>query len=442
MTKKTLRSAHFQLFMVLLAGMTLSALIAMFFVRSLQSDIIYYARSRQISAALHTFIDRLESMPDAYRIEAEEAFKGLGVSRLSALPAFPTDSVDTEMESILKEGVGRTHTVHAEPIGKAACPNDTEARYREAPFCQRIYFTLNDGTSYLWILAGSKLPSQRVSSAVVQGGMIFFFGIFLVSWLVSYLATQSLRKLSDAANRLNLNQPIPSLPEKGTAELKATIHAFNQMQSRIQNDMRERTGMLAAITHDLQTPVTRMKLRLEIVGDEHLRAKLEDDLNSIQQLLDDGLLLAGSLESREPLQKTDIGSLLDSVCSDAAEAGQPVRYMTEDTVAYAMTRPLALQRALLNLVENAVKYGVRAEVSLEKEGKQCRIRVRDYGPGIPEHELENVLKPFYRLNNEKQGTGLGLAITGNIVKRLGGELVFCNLPTGGLSAEIILNCAV
>ena len=201
------------------------------------------------------------------------------------------------------------------------------------------------------------------------------------------------------------------LPELGSSEVRVATRAFNRMQKRIYEDVRERTGMLAAITHDLQTPLTRLRLRLEKLPDEALRNKLVGDMQAMQQMLQEGLELSRSLDASEATQLLDLDSLLDSLCSDAVEAGQQVEYL-ERTAVQLKAHPLALRRAFSNLLDNAVKYGQRAEVSLSRDARQCHIRIRDFGPGIPPELLETVFTPFYRIEHSRSretgGTGLGL----------------------------------
>jgi signal transduction histidine kinase len=271
--------------------------------------------------------------------------------------------------------------------------------------------------------------------------LLFAFCIALLAWLVARIATRPLRQLADAADNLDITHVSEPLPENGSGEVRAATRAFNRMQKRIYEDVRERTGMLAAITHDLQTPLTRLRLRLEKLPDEALRNKLVGDMQAMQQMLQEGLELARSLDTHEAKQLLDLDSLLDTLCSDAAEAGQQVEYL-ERTSVRLKAHPLALRRALSNLLDNAVKYGQRAEVSLSQDAHQCHIRIRDFGPGIPPELLETVFTPFYRIEHSRSretgGTGLGLAIARNIVQRHNGELMLSNHPAGGLQVDVVL----
>ncbi len=201
--------------------------------------------------------------------------------------------------------------------------------------------------------------------------------------------------------------------------------------------------MLAAITHDLQTPLTRLRLRLEKVEDKELQQKLVDDLAVMQDMVREGLDLARSMDSSEAMQRLDIDSLLDSVCADASDAGQQVELQGR-TRAFVVAQPNALRRCLTNLLDNAFKYGQRAEVSIALDDllpNRVLIRIRDHGPGIPEGQLETVFEPFYRLETSRSrdtgGTGLGLTIARNIAENHGALLDLRNHAKGGL--EVLLS---
>jgi signal transduction histidine kinase len=168
-------------------------------------------------------------------------------------------------------------------------------------------------------------------------------------------------------------------------------------------------------------------------------------MQAMQQMLQEGLELARSLDTHEAKQLLDLDSLLDTLCSDAVEAGQQIKYL-EHTPVRLKAHPLALRRALSNLLDNAVKYGQRAEVSLTVDMQQCHIRIRDFGPGIPPELLETVFTPFYRIEHSRSretgGSGLGLAIARNIVQRHNGELTLSNHPSGGLLVDVLLPLTV
>ena len=199
--------------------------------------------------------------------------------------------------------------------------------------------------------------------------------------------------------------------------------------------------MLAAITHDLQTPMTRLRLRLEKVNDASLRERLIEDLADMQAMVREGLDLMSSLDAPMPLGPLDLHSLLDSLCSDAADAGQEVTL--EDGAGEAVLiqgDAATLRRCLGNLLDNALKYGTRARAAIGSEDGWAKVRIRDEGPGIPENQRERVFEPFARLETSRSrdtgGTGLGLTIAREIARRHGGRVSLSNRPEGGL--EVLL----
>jgi signal transduction histidine kinase len=213
------------------------------------------------------------------------------------------------------------------------------------------------------------------------------------------------------------------------------------MQARIRQYIFQRTQMLAAITHDLQTPLTRMRLRLEKVSDFELQERLIGDLSAMQQMVREGLDLARSMDATEAMTMLDLDSLLDSVCADAVDAHQSVELSGRANMAL-LGRPLDLRRCLVNLIDNAVKYGHQANVVVDRINGAARIRIRDNGPGIADAELVRVFEPFYRVetsrSRESGGTGLGLTIARNIAEQHGGSIALANHPEGGLEAILML----
>ncbi|MEE7561489.1 two-component sensor histidine kinase, partial [Xanthomonas sp. Kuri4-2] len=225
----------------------------------------------------------------------------------------------------------------------------------------------------------------------------------------------------------------------GPAEVRSAALAFNAMQRRLQRHLGERTQMLAAITHDLQTPLTRLRLRLENVQDEALRERLVGDLAAMQALIREGLELARSAESAEQPVALDLDSLLESLVEDACEAGAPARF-ERGCGRVLMLRPLAMRRLFSNLIDNALKYGHGARVSAEHQAGSVVVRVGDDGPGIAEEALETVFDPFVRLetsrSRETGGAGLGLTIARTLAEKDGATLVLRNVDGGGLEAVV------
>jgi signal transduction histidine kinase len=263
----------------------------------------------------------------------------------------------------------------------------------------------------------------------------------VLSFLVARASTAPLRRLTSAARAFSVTIDPQPIPEEGPAEVRAALQTFNIMQLRVREGFRERTQILASIAHDLQTPLTRLRLRLEHVGEEAVRARLIADLAAMQHLVRVGLDLARSSESREPWSRVHVDSILSSVAEDAAECGNSVSF-TGGCGVLARIKPNALARCLNNLTDNAVKYGGGAELSCAREGGDLVIRVRDHGPGIPEERIEEALQSFRRLDGGglqlANGTGIGLAIARAQAQTFGATLGLQNHPEGGMLATVRL----
>ncbi|RZL39677.1 MAG: HAMP domain-containing protein [Rubrivivax sp.] len=258
------------------------------------------------------------------------------------------------------------------------------------------------------------------------------------------LATRPLRRMAEAAERLGDNVLAAApLPETGPREVAAAARAFNAMQARIAGHLRERSEILAAITHDLQTPLTRLRLRSELLADADARAKLLGDIDDMRGLVAEGLHYAASARAAEEApQPVDVVALLDGLVCDAQDAGQSVSLDAPAVLAPLTTRPRALRRIVGNLVDNAVKFAGAAEVVVSTGDGWLHVTVRDRGPGIPADQLQAALQPFVRLeasrNRDSGGTGLGLAIAQRLAQALGATLDLRPRPGGGLEAGLRL----
>ena len=264
----------------------------------------------------------------------------------------------------------------------------------------------------------------------------------IAAWIASRLAAGPLNRLSIAAVALGEDLERPPLIEEGSREVREAAAAFNAMQTRLKAMLQDRTRVLAAIAHDLQTPLTRMRLRVEKVEDEALRERLIADVAATQALVREGLELARLEDAPEDWVRTDIDALVSALCEDAADAGQPVTYAGGSGQVISV-RPQALHRCLSNLIDNAVKYAGQAEIGCETVAGRTRILIRDPGPGIPHDQLEAVFEPFLRLETSRSrdngGTGLGLTIARRMADRTGATLTLANGAGGGLEATVTLN---
>jgi signal transduction histidine kinase len=311
------------------------------------------------------------------------------------------------------------------------------------PFVIVAQVVLEDGVTATFFAQVPQEPLGRLTR-LVPHLLLWVVTFFVLAALAVRVITRPLDHLAQAADRLGANPDShePPLEETGPSEVRRLIRAFNRMQEQVRGFVLERTNLLAAISHDLKTPLTRLRLRAELLDDPALRAKLLRDVAEMQAMAGSTLDFVRSLGRDARRQPVDVGALLDRLREDWRETGVDVA--VEGTpCATVDAHPEALRRCLDNLIENAIRYGGRAHVRVEDDGDALRIDVGDDGPGIPEAELERVFEPFFRLepsrNRASGGTGLGLSIARNIARWHGGEVTLRNGAGGrGLIAEIRL----
>lgn len=274
-----------------------------------------------------------------------------------------------------------------------------------------------------------------VSMAIMA---LFMLGISI--WAARRV-TAPLASLALAADRLGRDVAASPLPETGSVETRQASRAFNLMQVRLRSLIQNRTHLLGAISHDLRTPLTLLRLRAENVEDESERSKMLATIAEMDSMIEAALNFARDQAAVEPRVPTDLTALLQSITDDMTDAGRPVTMAPAQPVIHEC-RPNALRRALVNLMDNAVKYGKAAHAAISATSTAIEITIDDEGPGIPETELRRVLEPFYRVetsrSRETGGVGLGLAIALSAVQAQGGELVLANRPAGGLRALVRL----
>jgi len=295
----------------------------------------------------------------------------------------------------------------------------------------------------LWLNAAMVLPPERPAfgPAALAALLAAALAVSLVAGVSLRRLTRPLGALAAAAEAVGRGEPTSLEAERGPLEIRRTAAAFNTMQERIGRSMRDRTRLLAAISHDLRTPITTLRLRAEMVEDEELKARMLATLDEMQALTEAGLLLARDTASEEPTRPVDLNALIESIAADFIDQGAELVVVPAAPVTLRC-RKLALTRAIRNLVENAVRYGGRTVIRLAADAAAVRIIVEDSGPGLPEAMLERVFEPFFRLeesrSRETGGAGLGLAIARAIARAHGGDIRLANRPEGGLTATLQL----
>ena len=259
--------------------------------------------------------------------------------------------------------------------------------------------------------------------------------------LVLSRLTQPLKELAQAAAAFGRGESTAKLEEKGPREVQDTIRAFNDMQERLSRFVHDRTKMLAALGHDLRTPITTLRLRAEFIEEDEVRQKILETLDDMLEMAEATLSFAREEAAQEKTRLVDVGALVSTVCADLADTGFPVE--CADTGSFTIRcRPSGLKRAFRNIVENAVAYGRRARVFVEHKRGDVAVMIDDDGPGIPKGDMERVFGPFVRLENSRNmdtgGVGLGLAIARSIVRNHGGDITLQNRAEGGLRVTITL----
>lgn len=270
---------------------------------------------------------------------------------------------------------------------------------------------------------------------------VLLTGVIMVSLIAVRWATRPLNALADAAEELGKNINRPPLKESGPLEVARAARAFNTMQALLVRYIQDRTRMLAAMSHDLKTPITRLRLRAELLDDAALREQFTGDLGEMETMVKSTLDFMRGIDAEEPARQIDMNALLESLQANLQEAGATVNIEGRPKKPY-WGKPQAVKRCLTNLLDNAVKYGKSATILIDDNDERLDIRIRDQGPGIPQSELERVFEPYYRLEGSRNrgtgGTGLGLTIARGIAEAHGGTLQLANRSEGGLEASLIL----
>ena len=313
--------------------------------------------------------------------------------------------------------------------------------FRNIPGVQKhfqAHLTLADGSPITIDVRPSMAPVAYWLPVVLVLQLALLLGC---TWFAVRLAVRPLTRLARAVETLDPNAHPTPLDEKGPTEVAHAAAAFNEMQTRIAEYLKERMQILAAISHDLQTPITRMKLRAEFMDDSTDRDKLWSDLGEMEHLVREGVAYARSVHgATEASHRIDLDAFLDSLVFDYQDMNKSVSLSGKSAVVLD-TRPHALRRVLVNLLDNALKFAGAAELEVGSTAAgELSITVLDRGPGIAEDELVQVMQPFYRVESSRNrgtgGTGLGLAIAQQLAVAIGGSLTLSNRAGGGLSAQV------
>lgn len=279
------------------------------------------------------------------------------------------------------------------------------------------------------------LTWDRVALQLVTLVTVLVLSVLLVRGLIS-----PLNRIASAANAFGSDTAPESVPETGTAELRRTARAFNEMQARIQGYLVDRERLFLGISHGLKTPIMRLKLRTELLDDDTLRAEFHEDLDDLDVMVKAALQSVKDTDIHENLTPVRLDTLLARLAQRPIHPDASIEYTAEPLS--VLGKPLALERAFSNLLDNAVLYGERVQVRLARQGARAWVEVRDFGPGIAQASMSAAFEPHVRLSHGQQknraGTGLGLGIARNIIQAHGGEIRLHNHAEGGLVVTVLL----
>lgn len=295
-----------------------------------------------------------------------------------------------------------------------------------------------------WLYIAALLPAPYISlkDEILGSDQILFllFSTSLLLMLTYFMIRRQvkpLKRLAQAANDLSLNSDQPALVEEGASELVTATRAFNRMQLRINRYITDRETLFSAISHDLKTPITRLRLRTELLDDDAQREKFNRDLNELEMMVKGALQCVRETDIHENNEWVDLNDMLGSIAENHNQHQIKV-VLPEKPIPQLWAKPLAMKRVLTNLIENGVKYGQKVRIFAYDNHERLELIILDDGKGIPESELETVFEPYYRLANDSEGHGLGLGISRNILHAHGGDLIIYNSIKGGLEAKVLI----
>ncbi|MET1078472.1 MAG: ATP-binding protein [Pseudomonas sp.] len=456
--------------LVVLLAQALSSLIWLSQLRASQMEGLLTS-ARSLAHSMAASVSYFRSLPLGYRPLVLDQLRNMGGTRffvslndkplvMQVLPATPRKSaVLAEVDQVLRERLGRQLDLSVQFVG----PDDLrifngELKLEELPRSWAHYalslepvdppvlVTQIQIAPDEWLYIASLMPEPYVSLEpqglplqqlwfilLTSSFLLLFIGL-LVHW-----QSRPLKRLAVAAREMSLGAEVEPLAEAGGSEVVEVSRAFNAMRERIGRYLNERSQLFSAISHDLRTPITRLRLRVELLEDEAVQGKFGRDLDELELLVKGALQCVKDTDIHENIEPVDLNQLLLCVVEPyLAPAGNGrITQLGEALQAYP-GKPLALKRCIGNLIDNALKYGQNAHLLIEDDAEAFVLHVDDEGPGVPEQRLEQVFQPHFRLAGQQQGYGLGLGIARNIAHSHGGEVSLRNLREGGLRVTLVL----
>lgn len=424
------RSLFARLALILFVGLALAQALSFWLTMTERNRVTSNMMSTYIESEVASSVALLDHLPAAERAQwlprlARRSYRfelGGGAPHGKS-----NESAAAQVARVIEDSIGVSY-----PVTVTSVPGN--------PDQLQAHLRLTDGSPLtIDVFPTPNLPLSGWLPAVLLLQLLL---IAACCWLAVRVATRPLNALAKAADTLGPDLRAERLSEDGPSEVARAARAFNAMQDRIGGYMTERMQILAAISHDLQTPITRMRLRVDTMDDETSAMRLQQDLKEMESLVKEGVTYARTLHgTSEAPCKVDLDALLDSLVCDYVDAGAPVT-LTGQVGRPIVTRPQAMRRIVGNLVDNALKYGTEAHLEVTRRAEGIDVIVTDRGPGIPQDMLEAVFAPFVRLetsrNRHTGGTGLGLAIARQLAQAMDATLTLRNREGGGLEARLSL----
>jgi signal transduction histidine kinase len=421
---------------ILLAGLLVALGISVWLQTSEREQVLQRADAQSFSEQIANAVQLLEATPVTQRAAVLSALARAGLQAdLLAPDAVHNGSPRGMLPTVLAQRLGSPREVRSRGAGLAGAGHGAGFQARS------MDVRLQDGQ---WVRLTEQSPAPAapgLSTALLLQLAMLLLLVAGVSLLAVRQATQPIQQLSAAAEALGQNLDAAPLPDQGSPEMRQAARTFNQMQSRIKSLLLERERALAAVSHDLRTPLTRLRLRSELVDDESLREQLGADIEAMANLINTTLDYLRERQTQEPVRPVNINALLESLVDDARAQGRTITLEGFAEQSWPV-RLIGLRRALQNLIDNAFKYAGDATLVVHESGDWLHLGVRDHGPGIAASELTQVVQPYYRVDKARtdtaMGVGLGLSIVNEVARAHGGQLALSTPPQGGLCAMLIL----
>ncbi|MDP3364700.1 MAG: HAMP domain-containing sensor histidine kinase [Pseudomonas sp.] len=453
--------------LAILAAQTLSSVIWLSQLRATQLEGLV-TTARSLAHSMSASVRYFRSLPVNYRPLVLDQLRSMGGTRfvvslndrplqMKLLPTTPRKQVVTEsVTEVLRQALGNAADISVTFVS----PDDLRIfngglKLDELPRSWAHYaLTLEPVNPPVlvtqiqlapgeWLYIASLLPEPYTSleEPILPTQQLWFIllttaFLLLFIGLLVHLQSRPLKRLARTARHMSLGAEVEPVAEGGGREVVEVARAFNAMRERISRYLTERSQLFSAISHDLRTPITRLRLRVELLDDESLQSKFGRDLDDLELLVKGALQCVKDTDIHENIEPVDLNHLLHGLTEPYLGSGR----VTLDGAARDLYpgKPLALRRCIGNLLDNALKYGERAHLHIEDDAEAFVLHVDDEGPGVPEQKLEQVFEPHFRLASQQQGYGMGLGIARNLAHSHGGELSLRNLRDGGLRVTLWL----